>query len=405
MYTGENLNLNYNVIRDEQKKIRTSHNEKHNSEKQPNKEEPSTGDIVIVPSMDNKHKARNPYLVTNTTKDKITVQKIIHPFTDNSTKLRSKSYTTDKQRVNIIKKHIFKPMPTSKPKTVQKNTWNPIRIDEYTGKNEDNSVETIPVSTTDDIQRDNNESDTSEPDSLPSHQDPQPLDETPNEPHQHEDQYTILQEWLQLQQQTASNQLREGRNAISTFERPPRPPPASPVPDNQPKTSTPIKQVSKREQQKERAKRNIAKIYNVKIAQTDGCDSQPSSDTSPDSSPLQPEPTKYRKKSSTSYDFCDEEEFLHDTCLEWDEFNNTDELDNIDNSQIDLNEAFCISYLDLTASPTKPLDPNRVYKFHNLLNKLPPDIDLSSVPHKKRQQTKKIKPLFTKCLRNRPDKS
>ena len=63
MFTGENLNLDYEQIRSDQVKSREESNARHNIKVQENQIPVKTGDVVVVPSLINKHKARDTYII------------------------------------------------------------------------------------------------------------------------------------------------------------------------------------------------------------------------------------------------------------------------------------------------------------------------------------------------------
>ena len=108
MHTGQNLNLDDEKIRAQQKQDREKQNEKHNH-KIPHtyQTKPNKGDIIVLPQENDKHKARPSYLVTSTEDDKMKIQRIIHPHSSEPTKLMSKVYQTSKERAHVI----FKPTP------------------------------------------------------------------------------------------------------------------------------------------------------------------------------------------------------------------------------------------------------------------------------------------------------
>ena len=117
MYTGSNLNLDYEKIRSDQLNTRNKHNAKYN-EKLPSSTQkpPAPGDVVIIKNKTDKHKANDVFLVSSTSKDKIGIQKIIHPHTEDSN-LRSKVYYTKPSYLHVAKRHHQLPSPplTSKP--------------------------------------------------------------------------------------------------------------------------------------------------------------------------------------------------------------------------------------------------------------------------------------------------
>ena len=81
--------------------------------------------------------------MTSTEDYEMKIQRIIHPHSNEPTKLMSKVYQTSKERAHVI----FKPTPAipnqqNEKKIVKKPTWNPIRFDEYRGSNDDSSTHT-----------------------------------------------------------------------------------------------------------------------------------------------------------------------------------------------------------------------------------------------------------------------
>ena len=141
MHTGANLNLNYDMLASDQKSTRAVHNNKHNAKAEHITTDPTPGDIVIVPALHDKHKATPPFLVTKTEENKVHLQKILHPFSENPT-IRKTSYTTDPYRTKVISKS-FLPSNTSKPYVQSKQSWNPIRLDDYMGNNEEEGVDKV----------------------------------------------------------------------------------------------------------------------------------------------------------------------------------------------------------------------------------------------------------------------
>ena len=97
LHTGENPSLNDRDLRRGQLQERNVVNSKTGS--------PATevfiGDTVIVHNKNQKHKAKDIFLVTAKDGEKIDVQKILHPLTG-SGKFMSKVYKTDQKRLKPI---------------------------------------------------------------------------------------------------------------------------------------------------------------------------------------------------------------------------------------------------------------------------------------------------------------
>lgn len=142
MHSGQNLNLNYDEIRQEQLDTRSKANEKHNAKVTKQTIIPNTGDIVTIQQKNDKHIAKHPFIVTDAKDDKIKVQKVINPFrgehTESGPKLRTKQYTTDPYRTTVIFRNSNRTTKHQKTTPRKKPTqWNPIRINEYLNDDDD----------------------------------------------------------------------------------------------------------------------------------------------------------------------------------------------------------------------------------------------------------------------------
>ena len=143
MNTGENLNLDYKKIAEEQRKTRAKVNEQHNKTVQP-PENPQPGDTVVVKTKDHKHKAKDIFLVTKTDQDKVTMHRILHPHSDQP-KIRAQQYLTDSHRLHITRRHHHHQQylqqqnlqqqnlqqQNLQQKICKKSQWNPVRNDMY----------------------------------------------------------------------------------------------------------------------------------------------------------------------------------------------------------------------------------------------------------------------------------
>ena len=427
MNTGTNLNLDYAKLRSNQISSRNKHNAKHNSKIATiTKQQPQKGDIVFVPSLKDKHKARDSFLVTEVKEESISMQKIIHSYSDTGTNIRSKTYTTKPSRVAILKPQMpsqTSPITRSRPiKEKSQVPWNPIRIDEYRGIDDENCVSTNNTKEAPEVvnnqhdKADSTQSETSTDDTLVS-RGISPISPEREKNDQCEN-YDTLDRWLQNQQQAASKQLEEHSNAIASFLQPPTPmsphikmipqpqstPPGPSKEQRIPQPQTPPPEtLDEREKQKLRAKQRIHQIYKPtkpflqldgNYTETESSQQTSSEHTTPETSPcenIQHFKTKAdkRNKSSTAYDFCDyysdsETTKLSDTeSLEWDPFSqpiqNQPELDIPDP---DLNKAFHCTKLNLSASSSNPLHADRVYKFNTLLDNLPKEVFKTTVQKK-----------------------
>ena len=141
--TGESLNLDYQKLKLHQKSIRDSHNEKHNSSlPQPTLLKPKQGDFVIpITAKNDKHKAKDIYIVTASEDNKIKIQKMLHSHSEQPT-LRSKTYTTDRDRCYVTRANNKQPILQGPAKPA--NTWNPLKDSHDTSSDEEYHV-TIPI--------------------------------------------------------------------------------------------------------------------------------------------------------------------------------------------------------------------------------------------------------------------
>ena len=137
MYTGQNLNLNYQEIRKDQIDTRNTANKKFNEKiKQMPTSTPKPGDLVTTQLKPDKHKARDIFMVSKCENDKVTIQKVIHPHTSNPM-IRSKQYETSIDRIQVTRNFLKPNNKTEKNKPVI-SQWNPIRKIEHDEEDDEN---------------------------------------------------------------------------------------------------------------------------------------------------------------------------------------------------------------------------------------------------------------------------
>ena len=125
---GKNLNLNDTQLAQDQLTTRRKNN-KENSQTAKKEDNLKPGDIIHQKEHKNKNKVRETYLVTACEKNKVEAQKILYPYGDNPTKLRSKTYSFKPNRVYTNKAlSIRKTQPSNKPKLT--SNWTPFRPNE-----------------------------------------------------------------------------------------------------------------------------------------------------------------------------------------------------------------------------------------------------------------------------------
>ena len=118
--TGENLHLDDPSIRTEHLRIRET------SRKPVTAQPPSVqvGDTVVMNKPQDKHKAREAFVVTEVDKEHLQAQKLIHPLLPGKAKMMSKVYKTNPKHVTVV--HKTNPLHTSSPKPP--STSNPLAI-------------------------------------------------------------------------------------------------------------------------------------------------------------------------------------------------------------------------------------------------------------------------------------
>ena len=410
MYTGQNLNIDYTKLRNEQINDRNKQNQRHNDNiKKYDKHTPSVGDVVIIPEQHNKHKSRDNFIVTKVKDEHVSMQKIIHPFDRQNTNITSKTYQTKLDRPTVIRR-ANNPITETELKKKETKQWNPIRIQDYIQDSDEDLVKiSIPVTSQTTITTSTAPTTT----------------DSSNRSHYHE-----LQEWIALQSKTAEKQLSSGGNAIQSYIPPPPPLPPPPLPKtvhqkssnpshrHQPPNTNTIdvedtNSTDKRKLQKKITKQKISKYYNRPILQVDGHytendTEQSSKDTSPEhsskeTSPVQITTMKTRNKSSTNAAFCDENNFDKDSAsnqsdpqsLQWDTLCDENDLIFFD-TEPDLNKSFYYKYQQ-SPDRTTPIASNRVYKFHNLLDSLPKETIQSPIQKKRQRQKTYLTKIVSKC--------
>ena len=69
------------------------------------------GDLAIIPSQNDKHIARDTFLVTDDQETNIQMHKIIHSHNSELTNVRYRSYIKDKKSIFLIKNHPYNIQP------------------------------------------------------------------------------------------------------------------------------------------------------------------------------------------------------------------------------------------------------------------------------------------------------
>ena len=237
-----------------------------------------------------------------------------------------------------------------KPKTTPTPTWNPIRVDEYTGLLDDNSTSTSQSQT------------------------------------KNQTIVANMESWINNQRTAAKVHRLSNDNAIQAFIPPPPPPPPS---HNTISIVMPSSQtiVDKRTEQKNLAKRRIANILQPKrMLQIDGHYTESSSDptntseentdndhvlqSSPEKSKLEENIDAHETNSTTS----------SEPSLDWDDrcdlytptfvVDHNKTLYHRNDSTTSTSETAAASF-SIEAEQFQTLRPDRVYRFDNLLETLP----------------------------------
>jgi len=248
--TSENLHLNDQLLRTSQLASRHLSVQQHTSLKQ--------GDAVVLKQKPEKHTSRDVFLVTNTDKEHVQMQKIANPFSTTTT-IRPKVYTTHHKLLHPVHKTgTFKRTNQpdhNPPHTVdqQQQEWSPFNRHFYT-------------------QQDDQDDDEEQP-----QQHPQPAQQ--------------MQNWIQQQRQQARQALHQHQNAIQAYEPPPRPPPPptepqQPVPQQphqgRQTTQPPAPQQRPQRAAKQQALKPISTQQQDNIPQLEGA--EPTPETTPNTS-------------------------------------------------------------------------------------------------------------------------
>ena len=108
--TGENLELEDKHLRSDQLETRKS------SKPTENLEPIEVGDTVMIKNQNNKHKARDMFIVTGKSQleKKIKIQKMLHPLLREKGKIMSKTYQTDEKQLITIPDQISKKLSQQK---------------------------------------------------------------------------------------------------------------------------------------------------------------------------------------------------------------------------------------------------------------------------------------------------
>ncbi len=339
MHTGQNLNLDYSKIRQDQVADRMKQNEIHNSRIKKQENNPLPGDIVIVHKKQDKHKANDVFLVADRQDSNIEIQKIIHPHSDQAN-IRQKQYLTSIDRVLVTKNFDFKAPVQSQKKEIKKvNVWNPIRNVDPNDEDEDFVTPT------------NNLEANTEANIYQAHIRPQNIEQVRPQ------LYDTLEREIQRKREKASKNLKKTNSLenISTKQ----------VANDKVRSSSRSSNIA--------AKSKISAIYNKQtIPQTDGAITEPNSLSTSPVSVSKKVPSKPRH-SSTMFNVLDdytEADQSDNSSLDWDYSDNAMLQDPDDVFQdIDLDSSFMRPPLNLDLTSVT-VQPNRVYSLENMLNKI-----------------------------------
>ena len=327
MNTGANLNLNYEEIRKDQIQTRNKANDKHNMSVSSKQQNPKPGDIVVSTNKQNKHKAKDVFMVAKADDKQITIQKILNPHSD--PKIRAKQYTTTNERIYVTNA-FHKKNTVQKVKQKQTNNWNPIR----------------------EMQRDEDNIECATFEHVENHQkEYQSFIRPQNIPNERPLLYQHLDRTSNNQRSQAHRERPRSLDRLYT-------------------STSQQKRSSSRAQSIE-AKKRISSLYNKtkNIPQTDGINTESDS----------PEPTPEKRKpifSSTSDNLLDKTndyETSYDSdksCDQWD-YSDLHQHPDIDDvfPQQPLDDSFMNPPLNLIATDTN-VHTNRVYDFTQLLTTL-----------------------------------
>ena len=355
MNTGQNMNLDYEKIRLDQLKIRRDHNDKHNSRiTQQQTHKPQPGDIVVVKTKEDKHKAKDVFLVSDVEQDKVSIQKIIHPHSKEAN-IRSKQYSTKVDRVCVTNKFHKIPVPVETNSITRKkcqsiNQWNPIREIDHEEDDDDADTKHIIQSSTVHNQGISYQS----------------FVRLQTSPTKRPPLYEQLDQSIERQRITAASQLRSSQSTenISVHQAPIHPEPITDVVNTY---ERPIRS------QKIAAKDKItACLYPHKkiIPQVDGFFTDSDPNTTPDVSPDTSEHTARPRHSSTDDNLLANIVYDSDESYDWD-YSAIQELR--DPSEVfdtpPMDNSFMHPPLNLSAT-SENLQTDRVYTFNTLLDRL-----------------------------------
>ena len=132
--SGANLTIDDGKLYTEQQTTRIKPQPEHNHPpKAPTLQSPvfQPGDTVTPYSTQPKHKVRDMYLVTKSAPEQVTVQRVLHPTTEQPTKFMSRQYVTQPKRLQLLHRPPIMPpnLPNqpdiqTSPPTIQ--PWSPI---------------------------------------------------------------------------------------------------------------------------------------------------------------------------------------------------------------------------------------------------------------------------------------
>ena len=135
---GNNLNLDYSLLKEQQHTNRDMHNQRHNKSLPLNDfENPQPGDLVVTKSNKiDKHKAKDIFMVSASQNDKVKIQRVLHTHT-NQPSLRNQMYVTDRSRLHVTRSTT---RPYKKKATVHTKLWSPTQDQPDTSSDDDYHV-------------------------------------------------------------------------------------------------------------------------------------------------------------------------------------------------------------------------------------------------------------------------
>ena len=88
------------------------------------------GDTVTVVNKADKHKVRDMFIVTGKKEDKVKVQKLLHPLSNQPGKVMSKVYTTDEKRLKTIHRPTMLDEPLEEYETtINDNAYDEVKVE------------------------------------------------------------------------------------------------------------------------------------------------------------------------------------------------------------------------------------------------------------------------------------